>query len=307
MSSPPLFPPSDLDPALKKLWRHYFVIYRGLSLLPSMLAYRLTDWLGIRRLQRERTVAEGMMHGMRSAMPEITPESARLNVASFYRMAAREVLDVFVLPQLRPHDIGRTLIPIGFENLRAERGRGTIIAMAHFGRPIMLSTALGLSGFEIGMLSQPVDHRNPHLNAVDRAYLTLKIANTVAQAKGRWLTTLDNPRFLYKALERGETIIIMLDVISPEARPAYQANFFGGTLSIPTGILRLMEKTGARLVYAAAIDQGMTVRAEIRALDAATPGAAMQAAVTELEMDARAHPEQWWQWGALHHVWKPAK
>lgn len=305
MKDVPLLPPRHLSREQRAIWKHYFLTFRSLSILPSPLAYYLASRIGTGKSRRDPAATNEIARCMHQILPEITPDSAASNAEAYYRMEAREMMDVFFLPGITRKNLGRTITATGFETLQTGKKTGTIIAMAHFGRPIMLSTALGLSGFKVGMLSQPVDRRNVHLNPVEQDFLTLKMERTVAKAGGRWLTTLDNPRLLYRAMELDETIIIMLDVINPGIKSSFGSKFLGGELMIPTGIIRLMEKTGARLVYGTAIDEGRHVRAEIRPLHADTPEMAMQAAVSELENDTRAYPSQLWQWRTLHHVWRP--
>ena len=305
MKAIPLFPPSQLDADLKEIWRQYFITFRGLSLLPPGMAYRLVQRVAREKYRREQSWVEKMIAGVSLAYPDAPASFATEMVKAHYDMAAREILDVFYLSRLRQRHLGRTLIPCGFDTLsKTQPGRGTIIAMGHYGRPIMLSTALGLSGFKIGMLSQAVDARNSGLNPVMQIYLQYKMERTISQAGGTWLTTLDSPRLLYAAMERGESIIIMLDVPKVDAKKRIEAEFLGGTLSVPVGILRLLQKTGARLVYGVTIDHGRVVGAEIRSLPE-KPEQAMAAAIQELHKDVRANPWQWWQWGQLDLLWKP--
>lgn len=300
---PPPQPPADLDPALQALWAHYFQRARRLARWPAWLAYRRASQLANDKRRLEAAWAQRMADGVRRIWP--APGFAERTVDAFYAMAAREILDVFFLPTLRPRDLGGCLRPQGFEWLPpAGDGRGTIIAMGHYGRPIMLSTALGLSGRRIGMLSQAVDARNPDLNAVMQAYLQFKMTRTAAAAGGRWLTTLDPPRQLYAALEQGETLIIMLDVVQERAKKRFPAPFLGGELAVPMGILRLLQQTGARLLYGAASDDGRSVETVLRRLPDA-PDAAMTAAIGELERDVVKSPWQWWQWGQLEALWQP--
>ena len=293
-----------MDTESTKRWLRYFVAFRGLSLMPERVAYRLASHMGDLDLRRENAWAESFASGLRLAFPSWAESRISASVRAHFRMMAREVLDVFYLPRRREQHLGKVIFPSGFEVLEHAKqgGKGTIIAMAHFGRPIMLSTALGLSGHRIGILSQAVDERNPDLSSVDSTYLQNKLLHTVAKAGGRGITTKDNLRVLYNALDQGETIIIMLDVVEPDAEKRFKAPFLGGILGVPRGIVRLASKTGARLIYGVAKDQGHTVATELRALPP-EPGAAMTAAILELEKDVLEAPWQWWQWRQLNHFW----
>lgn len=296
------------DRELKKRWLRYFVAFRGLSLLPERIAYWFASRLGDWDSRQENDWAAAFSRGLRLAFPLQTESFIAGSVQAHFRMMAREVLDVFYLPRRRVAHLGSVFFPSGFEILKRPEmdGRGTIIAMAHYGRPIMLSTALGLSGYRIGMLSQAVDERNTALNQVEQRYLQYKMRHTVAQAGGSWITTMGSMRRLYEALNRGETIIIMLDVFEPDPAKRFQAPFLGGILEIPTGIIRVAKKTGARLVYGVARELGRTVAPELRPLPD-DPEAALAVAVRELEKDVLEAPWQWWQWRQFEHVWRPGQ
>ena len=286
-------------------WLRYFVAFRSLSWLPERLAYPLAGCIGDWDLWREPARAKALGAGLRLAFPTQTDTHISDMAQAHFHMLAREVLDAFCLPHRAARDLGQILFPSGLDALRGA-GQGTIIAMGHYGRPIMLSTALGLSGYRIGMLSQAVDERNAALDAVEQSYLQFKMRHTVAQAGGRWITTQDNLRSLYEALAQGEIMIIMLDVAEPDPARRFEAPFLGGTLAVPSGILRLAAKTGARLVYGVAKDRGRAVAAELRPLPQA-PEAALTAAIGELEKDVREAPWQWWQWHQFGQVWRPGR
>lgn len=296
-----------------KKWLRYHALYAPLCHLPRNLSYRLADHLGDRDRQRQSADAAAVAHGLRLAiggLPSAADPTAFVmeQQREYFRMMSRELLDVFGLLRLGPEHLGagRPLELVGQEYLREAQavGRGVIIVMSHYGRPVMLSTALGLAGFSVGILSQPVDERNSSLSPVDSRYLQYKVGCTVAKAGGRWVTTLDNLRVLYDALRNGETIIIMQDVVEPDPTRRVTAPFLGGTIGLPPGILRLAKHTGARLVYGAAQDRHSGVRAEIRPLPI-DPQAGVVAAMAELEKDVRNTPWQWWQWPALSALWSP--
>src|SRR5450759_1429251 len=297
-----------MDKESRKRWLRYFVVFRGLSWMPERIAYRLASRIGDMDMRRQTAWAESLASGLRVAFPSRADSFIVGSVQENFRMMAREVLDVFYLSRRRVQDLGKVFLSSGFGALEqaTQGGQGTIIAMAHYGRPIMLSTALGLSGYKVGMLSQAVDERNPTLNPAEQTYLQYKLRHTVAQAGGRWITTMDNLRLLYQALNRGETIIIMLDVLEPDPGKRFEAPFLGGIMGTPMGIVRLATRTGARLVYGVAKEQGRVVAPELRPLPE-QPEAAMVAAIRELEKDVLEAPWQWWQWGHFGQVWRPAR
>ncbi len=185
-----------------------------------------------------------------------------------------------------------------------QEGKGVVLAMGHYGRPIMLSTQLGVLGCKIGMLTQTIDERNPNLNAVERSYLARKMRIVMDAAGGRWLMLDDSMRLLYSGLKSGETIIMMYDLHEANPSSMLELPFCGGTMRLPRGVERVAERTGARVIYGIARDKGRRVEAELRKLPQ-NPQQALIAAVKELEKDVQAAPWQWWQWPLYDHAWAP--
>jgi KDO2-lipid IV(A) lauroyltransferase len=203
---------------------------------------------------------------------------------------------------MRSSDVVRLTSLCAPELLADKSPSGKIIIMAHQGRPIMLSSALGLSGLKVGMLSQVIDERNPHLDATTRRFLNLKMDRTVRIAGGRWVTTADHLRVLYDAVKQGETIIIMMDLVEPDPGRQVPLPFHGGHLKLPPGIIRIAQRAGAKLYFGRALDQGSKTECSVVPLPA-DPLQAMLKAAQLLETDTQKAPWQWWQWNDLHLLW----
>jgi lauroyl/myristoyl acyltransferase len=100
-------------------------------------------------------------------------------------------------------------------------------------------------------------------------------------------------------------MLIALDGNETSSRTRYEFPFCGGTLSLPEGIVRVAKRTGAKLVYAAAVDHGDTVEIKLSPLPD-DPLAALGEAVRHLEENLLANPAQWWQWAGVGALWSPA-
>lgn len=298
-----------MNAAAMRRWMRYHGLFRPLARLPQPLAYRgaaLIGDLDYRSVILRSVIADGL----RRALPEETADPAVLNawVRGYCRMMARETLDVFTMPRVHRGDNPGlvSLRPESLEVLAAarEERRGVIIVMAHFSRLNLLLLALGLAGQRLGMLTIPVDQRNPDLDAVERAYLQRKVANLHARIRGPWVTLADNLRHLYGALERGETMVILMDAFIPGDTSRISLPFLGGQLQVAQGVERLARRTGATLIYGVVHERGWRAEAELRALPR-TPEEALLAAVAELERDVGATPWQWWHWNILDYIWTP--
>ncbi len=276
-----------------------------LSRLPRAVAYPLATAAG--RLffrKNEPDWQAAYAKGLQSAFPTATRQELHHWTQSHFGMLAREALDVFYLPHMRRDNLSRFVSLSAPELLADTSAAGKIIVMAHQGRPIMLSSALGLSGLKVGMLSQVIDERNPHLDPTTRQFLNLKMSHTVRIAGGRWVTTADHLRVLYDAIKQGETIIIMMDLVEPDASRQVALPFHGGTLRLPPGILRIAQRGGAKLYFGRATDHGTRAHCSVVPLSQ-DPHQAMLEAVKLLEADTRQQPWQWWQWNDFHLLWTP--
>lgn len=282
----------------------YRLILPLIARLPRRWAFYIATKIGRRFFWTfEPEWIEGYRNGLKQAFPEVDPSLIETWIYEHFGMMAREELDVFYLTRMHTNNLPQ-MLTLSADSLlqKSQESSGKIIIMAHAGRPIMLSSALGLSGLSIGMLSQVIDERNPHLDPPTRHYLQYKMHHTVRIAGGRWVTTADHLRVLYNALKQGETLIVMMDLV--EADPARQVrlDFLGGQLKLPPGILRMAERSGAQLYYGRALDQQSMAVCSITPLPK-DPFQAMQAAVNLLAEDIHKAPWQWWQWNNLPLLW----
>jgi len=288
-------------------WLRYQTLFRPLGVLPLPLAYRGAGWIG-RWDGRDPALRTLIGNGLRRVFPVQTREPATLDtwVDGYFRMMARETLDVYTMPRVHRDSHLVDLHPQALAVLHEARrdGRGVIIAMGHYSRLNLLLLALALAGQRLGMLTIAVDQRNPDLNAVERGHLQRKVGNLHARIQGPWITLEDNLRHLYQALGRGETMIILFDAFVPGDTAREPLPFLGGRLWLARGVERLAQRTNAALLYGVVHERGWRTQAELRALPGA-PGAALDAAVAELARDVGNAPWLWWQWNILDYFWTP--
>jgi lauroyl/myristoyl acyltransferase len=175
--------------------------------------------------------------------------------------------------------------------------------ISHFGRFFMLGPGLKFAGLEFGMLTTMADERHPSYDTIDRWYVSTKLYNTQLFSRGTWITTGDDIRRVYRCLQGGEIMLIALDGNETNNPARMEYPFCKGTLSLPGGIVRIAEKTGAKMVYASTIDNGVGVTITLSALPD-TPQEAMQAAVALLEQDMCNGPWHWWQLAVSEAFWR---
>ncbi len=288
-------------------WLRYRLWYPALARLPLPVGYALAAISGMGEMLVDQDGRRAVSEGLRRLLPRLSPLRRAEILVRYFVMRSWECLDAFVL--MADARRAASLVEIsGLEILRQARssGRGVILVMAHFGRINLHALGLARAGERLGMLTMAIDG-NPDLDPVERDYLRAKAASLHRYLGGSWIRLGGSLRQLYRDLEQGEVVVILLDAYVPgwERRVA-KFSFFDGRLALPTGILRLAKRTGARLVYAGALQQGFRVRGYLKPLPSA-PEAGFQAALCCLEHDIRQFPWLWWQWNLMSQIFTPAE
>lgn len=296
-----------------------FGLFRPVSRLPMPLAYQIAEYVGSFDYRRRADLRQVIGSGLAAALPEARDPAQREEWARRYcHMMSREIMDAFFMSRLNQANSTR-LVTMPADSLARMRtlredGRGTIVVMAHYGRLNLLLLALAMAGYDLGMLTIAVDERNPELSPVDRAYLGNKVAALQKQIRGRWVSLGDNLRGLYQGLKSGEIIVILMDAYhAGQDDNRIDLPFLGGHLNVSQGIVRLAEKTGARMIYGAVRDPlpSETEKASWQAVATLrplpdNPEEALKQSVAWLEQDVLDMPWLWWHWNILDYIWKPA-
>lgn len=288
-------------------WLRQRVLFPALARLPAALGYRIAERIG-RRDALRHPARSAVVQGLLTIHPHLANEPAHLEALldHYFRMMARDTLDCFRMPGYTAANTRELIRVTGIEHLAAAKaaGKGVILIISHYGRFFMLGPGLKFAGQEFGMFTTVVDERHPSYDPVDRWYIATKLHNTQLFSRGTWITTGDDWRKLYRALQGGEVILIALDGTETTSATRYDFPFLGGTLSLPEGIVRIAARTGAKMVYAATVEAERGVEIRIHPLPE-EPVAGLAEAVRLLEQDVIAWPWQWWQWAAHGALWRP--
>ena len=238
---------------------------------------------------------------------QISMDSARQLAKYHIRMLAREEMDVFWLEKMQPNIIDRLITLKGLDNYLSAKatGRPIILYTAHFGRLIMPAIALGIKGYETSALTAPISEANAGSLARYR-YLKYKINQMQAIMRGDFVSSGDSMRALYKILQRGDTLIVLIDVAPVPGQPYYEAPFLHGVARFPKGIVKLAIKTGAVLLpYFASEHEGLLTGEFLPALNISSQSeeAILQSILEPVQEKIFQHPEQWWMWPWLNAFW----
>ncbi len=304
-----------MNPSLKlsKASRLLF-LYPALSLLPLRLAYRLASHVSPFDKSFEKKYMSQWKLGLErlmnaGAFPDNTELHLNRCVKKHLRMLSWEAVDSYLVPRLSPERMTHLSQVTGVEYLQEalKQEKGVIIVTAHFCRLNMTAYSLGHLGIKNGILSQSVDKDNPYLDWVDRIYLKRKLARYYGVTRGTGLTLKDNPRLIYRALERNEIMIILMDAFPDSVRNFYNIPFLNGNLKLPKGIARISQKTGSPMVFSVVRPEDKwKVRVEISPISGIGEQGLMEAC-RKLEQNVRELPCQWWQWPYMQVMWSASE
>jgi KDO2-lipid IV(A) lauroyltransferase len=129
-----------------------------------------------------------------------------------------------------------------FRQIQA-RGKGVIFITPHYGGWELMSLASGFLGAPYTTVMEPT--RNP------------AIEQTISRLRSLSGHTTVHPRFavvkLFKAVSRGETVGILIDVNARRGRGGVWLDFFGLPVFNTSAVAELAMRTGAAIVFAAAL------------------------------------------------------
>jgi lauroyl/myristoyl acyltransferase len=239
------------------------------------------------RLSKEDRVRAAANH--HRLQPHLNHRAAARFARHSYQEYVRMIVDSMWVEPLTSAQVLERFRVSGEEHLVASE-RGLMVVLPHFGNWDMAASAsLGL-----GL----------HLSTVMAPVVSPGITEMVAlsrQRKGLEIFTVrQSARGLFRALRRGRTVALMLDV--PEAGPTVVVPFCGGPVRCSAVPARLAAATGASILPVTCRREGTGWVLEIHApVDASDDEAAVIGRIAAcVEPAIREHPEQWYP---FHHVY----
>lgn len=244
-----------------------------------------TAWYG-RLTSEERVRAAANHHRLH---PHLTyAESASLARQS-YQEYVRMIVDSMWAEPLDSTEVLSLFRVIGADHLDVG-DRGSMVVLPHFGNwDVAASASLGL-GLHLSTVMAPVVSPGiTEMVALSRQRKGLEIFTPRQAARG-----------LFRALRRGRTVALMLDV--PEAGPTVVVPFCGGMIRCSAVPARLAATTGSPILPVTCRRDGPGWVLEIHeAVDlAGDDEVVIERVAAAVEPAIRAHPEQWYP---FHHVY----
>jgi lauroyl/myristoyl acyltransferase len=221
--------------------------------------------------------------------PHLNHAEASALARRSYREYVRMIVDSMWADPLDSAQVLKLFRVIGAEHLNVG-DRGAMVVLPHFGNWDMAASAAPGLGLNLSTVMAPVV--SPGITEM----VTLS-----RQRKGLEIFTVrQSARGLFRALRKGRTVALMLDV--PEAGPTVVVDFCGGPVRCSAVPARLAAVTGAPILPVTCRRDGRRWVLEIHppietSGDDATVIGRVAASV---EPAIRAHPEQWYP---FHHVY----
>jgi len=276
-----------------------------MSRLPTTLPWVVAGNVAIRRKQGAHLV-QWLAERFSQIFPKAGSGECNEWARAYFFMLAQEKLDAMAFDRLGRRN-GPSIDLHGVEYVQnlVKNGRGFILVLNHFDRLLTAPVALARQGIKTNVLTMPVLD-NHELGHSQRNFLLKKIACYTHETGGKWHTTADGMRLVHESLQRGGGWVILADAWRPEFGRLREHQFLGGVLSLPTGIERLAQSTGAALLHAATYTQRpgrLQVVVESLPED---PRQAIDAVIRRLDKDVQQRPWAWWHWGLWDQMWRPA-
>lgn len=290
---------------MKHDWRMEWA-FPWMGRVPTALPWKVAHWLGRDSVSVRRATERFLQDRFLQVFPQTTPAQRHQWAQAHMRMLAQEMLDACALQRMGVSG-GPQISLTGWEHVEAlqRRNQGFILVLNHFDRLLTAPIALARRGLVLHNMTMPVLN-NPELGAVQRNFLVNKINVYTQITGGQWRTSDEGLRPVHESLRAGQAWVILADAWRPEFGRLRDHAFLGGRLSLPTGIERLAQSTGAALLHASTYsDAPDRLRVRVEALPQ-KPQEAIDVVINHLEADVRERPWAWWHWGLWDQMWRPA-
>ena len=201
----------------------------------------------------------------------------------------RQYLEVFQIPRIDRERFSGTFRLEGWEHFACahERGKGVVLASAHFGPVALVGQIITTRGYELSLPIEPAE--SEFMRAVNRA----------RGAQGFHLVPINSAFGIHRVLRRGGVLAFLAD--RAVSGVGERVEFFGRPALLPSAHVALALHTGAALVPAFAWREGRALVARIEEPLEIQRTGDREADVREgvrrfaalLQRYVAGHPEQW--------------
>ncbi len=217
---------------------------------------------------------------------------------------ALTVLEIFWSRRLNAANISE-VVEVDEDRLQAARKlldlrKGLIAVNLHFSNWEMMGLALAYRGFKINYIAVPT--KNPRMDEILNAHRVASGLQTVWRRGAA-------PKLL-RALKRGESISMMMDINVSPRRGGVWVDFFGLPVCVSGLTALLAQRTGAPIIaaFCLSLPNGryrVVIGPQIPCAPDEDPRAVAQRIMKFAEDALLAHPDDWW-WVYKRWKYRPA-
>lgn len=282
----------------------YHWLLPALARLPDALAYRAARWRGIFNARHDRDwvslslghrhVAHLAAEGFAEFLPPNAVSGALLDR---FETVAREEMEARAL-----HIFGLNHFAVETGDALARlagrpRHRGLVLITAHLETFVLGIAALASAGERIHAVMSNVS-ADPRVNNAVREHFRVKYAGLQRHLHGGSLAAAETSmRHFYRALARGEIVVVLADAPAPPGVAGERVTWFGAERQLAQGALRLAQQSGSLLGAFACHHEGARRHSvHLSELHDAQLGSeqAYAQAFAFLEKHIRYRPGRWW-------------
>ncbi len=271
--------------------------------LPRPLAFRLGRGAGSLAASLDRHGWKVALSNLEAAFGERFSAAAREEIArQSYQQFAGTMIDLFWSPRLDAGNFHRLIEFEGFDHFERTVGRGNphIFACYHYGNFELLSLGCGWAGITPHIITQ--EFKNAALDPVFN-HLRMRSGHQIVARDGGIVR-------LYKALRRGGSVAILVDLALQLHQPTVVIDCFGLKTSVTFAHAWLAEKTGAPIVpiHAEPLPGGhcrIVIHPKLEIAEGATHQQVAQQCWDRFEPVVRQNPAPW-LWMYKYWRYRPA-
>jgi lauroyl/myristoyl acyltransferase len=285
----------------------YSVLLPYIAKMPVELAYRLADARGdiiYRSAGVYRTYAE---RNVSHVFPQLTATEAAKIVRHHYRILSRDEMEAFWYTRSTSF-FDRIAEVRGLEALQAasRAGTGALLFSGHLGSTGLFFVILGKKGIEMNIIGRSIEPGENPLHPAVYRYARKRVGWIESAVKRPFLLTGKGnyPRIREK-LNRGEIVMLLIDVVPYLLKRTVPVSFLGGAAEFGDGIASLFCETRAPLFQWTIHREGKNY-IEIKEItdqvkELSSREQIMHKLVHLLEEKILLHPADWNQWDSLEH------
>ncbi len=295
-------------------WIDYAAYLPLIARLPRDLAYSLADRRARRIMEKRSASRAACLENLARVFPDKSALQLDECVRRHFCVQSRDELESFWYR--RPLSFFEQFVEVSGLSLLREavaEGRGVLLFSGHVGCTGLFFVMMGLHGIRLNIVGRPLDPEQVQLPPALIAYARKRVHKIETVVREPFLLTgQGNYPLMLEKLRRGETLMMLIDVVPTLLKRRVSVEFLGLPCQFGDGIASLHKATGARLLewnIHQDFETGVQ-RIEIRDpglgdLSSRSNQEIIQSLARVVEARIRSHPEDWSQWDSLVHFENP--